>query len=599
MFIRFQDIVSKPGRRWILPHICSCLALLVVLSPFSSTAGRATEKKAASAPGTDGYLGSDACGQCHAQIFRQFSKTSMGRSMSLVTPELLQQIPTSVSLYDEKLDRHFEVHLQDEKLVQSEFQTDANQTEIFRDTHRLDWILGSGANGFGGILQRDGVLFQAPLSFYSKPKTWGLSPGYEFGDYGFNRPILAGCIFCHSGRPRPVAATSGRFEDPPFAELAVGCENCHGPGAAHRSAALAGANVANHKSLHIVNPARLTPALANNICMSCHQTGDVRVLKPGKTYQDFRPGTPLDDTLSILITPPTRESPPDVDHLEHYYSMTLSKCYRASRGNMRCITCHDPHIEPTEEAAPKYFAQKCMQCHSDLSCRLNLEARQHTIPPDNCIACHMPKRDIQVIRHSSITNHRILAKPDEPFPDITFQQTTAALPDLIHLNPAPGHQSDELPLLSLLQAYGELSATHSEYVPRYSAVLAKLEVSQPGNSQVQSGLGHRDLQQGKYAEAIQHLQRSLQIGPPQANVYQDLAEALAKLGRLDESIAVLRSGIAVDPFHPILQKNLVLRLIQTKNYDEAKTAMVHYLEVFPQDSFMRHMLELANNGSAK
>ena len=35
----------------------------------------------------------------------------------------------------------------------------------------------------------------------------------------------------------------------------------------------------------IVNPARLTPYLADNICMSCHQTGDVRVLKTGKTYR--------------------------------------------------------------------------------------------------------------------------------------------------------------------------------------------------------------------------------------------------------------------------------------------------------------------------
>ena len=82
-------------------------------------------------------------------------------------------------------------------------------------------------------------------------------------------------------------------------------------------------------------------------------------------------------------------------------------------------------------------------------------------------------------------------------------------------------------------------------------------------------------------------------------MYGDLAEALAKQGRNDESISALRSGINLDPFNPVLQKTLVLRLIQAKQHTEAKIALQRYLETFPQDSFMRHMLELANGGAAK
>ena len=209
--------------------------------------------------------------------------------------------------------------------------------------------------------------------------------------------------------------------------------------------------------------------------MACHQTGDARVLKPGKTYQDIRPGHPLDDTLSILMVPPTRESPPTADHVEHYYSMTLSKCYRASQGRLSCITCHDPHVEPSREDAPKYFASKCLTCHTNQSCKLPIETRMQKTPANDCIGCHMPKRDIQVISHSSATNHRIVATPDEPFPDVTFEQTTASLPDLIHLNPAPGKEAAPPPLLTLLEAYGDLAENKPEYIAPYLNVLGQLE----------------------------------------------------------------------------------------------------------------------------
>src|SRR5258708_2398982 len=239
-------------------------------------------------------------------------------------------------------------------------------------------------------------------------------------------------------------------------------------------------NYQGHDS-SIVNPANLAPALSDNICMSCHQTGDVRVLKPGKDYKDFRPGTPLDDTLAILMVPPKRESLPQSDLLEHYYSMTLSKCYRSSGGGLSCISCHDPHVEPSREEDPAYFAKKSLTCHSEKSCKLLLEVRQHQQPPDDCAGCHMPKRDVQEISHSSITNHRILSRPDEPFPEAAFHQTTPALPDLIHLNPVPGEKDTSPPALTLLQAYGELVDKHPEYLKAYLPVLDQLDATDAAN----------------------------------------------------------------------------------------------------------------------
>ena len=202
----------------------------------------------------------------------------------------------------------------------------------------------------------------------------------------------------------------------------------------------------------------------------------------------------------------------------------------------------------------------------------------------------MPKRAVQVIAHSSLTNHRILARPDEAFPDSAFQQTTSSLPDLIHLNPAPGKKETPPPLLTLLQAYGELAAYKPEYVAPYLKVLDQLSRTEPASELVQACLGRKDLISGRTQEAINHLRYALRIGPPQATVYGDLSDALDKLGRRQEALVMLQKGIDQDPFNPVLQMTLVRRLIELKQYSNAQAVLKHYLQIFPQDSSMRPML---------
>ena len=538
------------------------------------------------------YVGSAACSRCHSDISGNYLRTAMGQSLSPADPAHLKDLSIPASFTNQALDRHFDVATHDGKIYESESALATDGSEIFRDTRPIQWMIGAGVNGFGPIIQQDHYLFQGPLSFYTKPGTWGPSPGYEATDLGFNRPILPGCIFCHAGRSNPVPGTNGQYADPAFSELSIGCENCHGPGAEHVQAM---SHPTAAKDTHIVNPARLSPYLANNICMACHQTGDVRVLKPGKAYADVRPGQPLDNVLSILIVPPTPESPPDADHVEHFYSMTLSKCYRASGEKLRCISCHDPHVQPSPADAPAYFRGKCLACHSDQSCKLPLPVRMSKQPANNCVGCHMPKRDIQVISHSTATNHRILARPDEPFPDITFRQATSAMPDLIHLDPAPGKEAAPLPDLTLMQAYGELAAQKPQYVSRYLEVLARLEKSDPDNASVQAAVGRRELKSGNFAFAVEHLQRAIALAPPQATTCADIADALTHLDRKNEALTWLDKSIQLDPFNPFTQRTLVARLIDLKQYARARAALEHYVEVFPQDTFMRQMLAKARS----
>jgi hypothetical protein len=281
-----------------------------------------------------GFVGSGACAGCHNAIYASYMRTEMGRSMR---PASDLQLPTPIDLEHAPLHRRFRVFRRDDKLYQSEYALDASGNRVFDDIHEIEFALGSGVNGYSFVVRRGSYLFEAPLSYYAKSAQWDLSPGYESADLGFSRPVAATCVGCHSGRARLIAGRDGLL---PFDELAIGCENCHGPGASH---------VAQVKPGAIVNPAKLPPRLAEEICIMCHQIGDARVLAPGKRLSDFRPGMWSREALAIFKLPSSQAEPSDL--LEHPTAMRTSRCFRASGGKLSCRTCHDPHATPARTEA--------------------------------------------------------------------------------------------------------------------------------------------------------------------------------------------------------------------------------------------------------
>jgi hypothetical protein len=522
------------------------------------------------------YVGSKLCFACHADIYRSFLKTDMGRSMRLASELSPADIPADARVPiagDTRVLRVFHD-------AAGWHQTEA-EPNVFVDEHKLEYVVGSGANGLSFIVRRGNNLFQAPLSFYSKPGKWDISPGYQYGDYGFNRPVTEECMLCHSGRPQPVEARPGEYLDPPFRELAIGCENCHGPGEPHvkQQGKVVGS---------IVNPAKLAPRLAENICMSCHQGGDARVLQPGKSYLDFRPGQWLIDTVAIFKIPTKPGEQKDADLLEHNSAMKMSRCFRQSRAKLSCLTCHDPHVQPTSSQGASYFRAKCLTCHTDESCRLPLKTRREQSTPDDCISCHMPKRNVGVISHSALTNHRIPARAGEPLPEDTPSDHTG----LVLVNQSPA-ETGSIPEITLLRAYSEVGTHDARYQQRYLALLEHLSQTRPREPFVEAALGHKALAEGRNEEALGHLSQGLQLGD--ATVYEDIAKALSNLGRGDEALDYLRRGVDTHPFDTVLLKTLILQYINLKRYPDARQAMERYIGLFPEDSFMRKLLARVSN----
>jgi hypothetical protein len=542
------------------------------------------------------YVGAEVCASCHRPIYDSFRKTDMGRSMSVI-PGDLPSVPArhTITVWNERLDRYYDVQSTPAGVYPSEYQKASDGSEIFRNTQKLAYAIGSGRNGTSYLVTRNGYLYEAPLSFYAKTSSWELSPGFEVADLAFNRPALPGCLVCHSGLALPTGPGLGSYANPPFKELAIGCENCHGPGslhvAQHRGQITASANTRS-----IINPGRLDPWLADNICMSCHQGRTLRVLQPGKSYADFRPGTPLDHVMAIFATPqdPKRGSAPISPLLEHFSLMSLSKCYTATKGRMSCLTCHNPHVQPTTNAV-EYYRQKCMTCHSEESCRLPLHDRQLKTPSDDCQGCHMPKQPVIGIAHSILTSHRIVKTPEEEFPNESFIANKLDLGGLIHLDAIPG-QPDQVPPLTLLHALGEIGTTDPSYVPSYLQELLSLEKQKSTDRQVLSGLGWLHLAKGPdYDEnhAKDYLSRAIAAGSTRPEDFLAVSEILIKEGQAADAEKILLQGKSLLPYDERFYQKLCRLYISTNQYEKALDMLRSSNQLFPEDSFLRLLWQKA------
>src|SRR5207249_27015 len=153
--------------------------------------------------------------------------------------------------------------------------------------------------------------------------------------------------------------------------------------------------------------------------------------------------TPLNETLAILRARLKRDDPNQSDLLEHHSSMQLSKCFRLSGGRLSCLTCHQIHSMPKASEAAAYYRGRCLTCHAEANCKLSKPERlEHT---NDCVGCHMSKRGVELLAHAVLTNHRIIARPGEPLPEVAFTPRASDLPDLVYFNGPGGGNRTSLP----------------------------------------------------------------------------------------------------------------------------------------------------------
>jgi len=79
--------------------------------------------------------------------------------------------------------------------------------------------------------------------------------------------------------------------------------------------------------------------------------------------------------------------------------------------------------------------------------------------------------------------------------------------------------------------------------------------------------------------------------------YQNLSSLLAEAGRTQEATTVAELGIKLDPYDERLYKALAVLNISAHRYAQALAVMKKDLDLFPEDDFMRSLIEKAQQNS--
>jgi len=246
------------------------------------------------------YVGINTCRQCHSGIHSTFIHTGMGSSFDLANKikssgDFIHQRP----VYDSFSNFYYFPFWQNDSFFILEYRLQGNDT-IHKRLEHVKYIIGSGQHTNSHLSNENGYIRQMPLTWYAQKGTWDLPPGFEDGhNTRFSRDIGLECMTCHNALPEFDQTSENRFLNVP---MGIDCERCHGPGSLHVKEKMAGNLVDTSKFIDytIVNPKKLPPDLQMEICQRCHLQGNA-VLKPGKTFFDFRPGMRLSDVMDVYL----------------------------------------------------------------------------------------------------------------------------------------------------------------------------------------------------------------------------------------------------------------------------------------------------------
>jgi hypothetical protein len=530
------------------------------------------------------YVEDNTCTSCHSEIAESFHRHPMGRSLQPIENVSADEVyDTAHNNPFQALGAHFLIEREGRGVRHKiTFADVPGQSPIGLDLP-VHFAIGSGSHGRSYINNRDGYLFQTPISWYSRERFWNLAPGFR-DEHLSGRPVVPDCLFCHANRTTPRAGTLNRYDAPIFSGHSIGCQRCHGPGERHIETA---------GKFDIVNPCAkvkdkpvLTPALRDAVCEQCHLEGEERVLRRGRGLYDYRPGLPLSDFLAVFVS--AAEPGGEFRAVSHVEQMHQSRCYLGGKDDkkMGCVSCHDPHVFVGPGERVGHYRQRCQKCHNGQDnplCNVPITVRRKQQADDSCIACHMRPFDAADIAHTAATDHRIPRRPS-PQPKKGPHAATTA-PRLVPFQrdrPAGGEMETARDLgLAIVQSMGR---RQDKREPRGTDAVTLLEGALQNDAEdVAAWRAKGDILKlrGRKSAALAAFESALSLAPEDESSLLEAGALAQDLGRLEESLDYWRRAIAVDPWLPAARRNFAVLLEHAGRWDESRTQCESWLRLQP------------------
>jgi hypothetical protein len=516
-------------------------------------------------PGVN-YVGDSACARCHADIADTFRRHPMGRSLApIATVKAVDGNRSDTTISFDAGSNRYTIERRGGREVHREIRLDQGEKVLAQIEAEVKYALGSGTRGISYLFERDGRLFQSPISWYGQKKKWDVSPGYDVNNLHFDRPIEASCLFCHANRVEPIEHSVNRYEPPIFRGHAIGCERCHGPGELHARRQ----ELVDGQDLTIVNPRHLEPATRAAVCEQCHLLADHRVDRLGRDTFDYRPGLPLFAFFAVYGRADQRGDKA-VGQVEQ---MKLSRCYRESQGRLGCISCHDPHQLPAPEEKTAYFRQQCLECHEQRGCKLPEPARLAESRDDNCVQCHMEKSKSVDIVHTAVTDHRILRTRRVQTTELDRVPPGLPLVLLNGDNLSRGELNSLRRELAIALALEGPRLPDSPQVRRIAAfVLTQLDealAQRPDDLLARRMKAQVLALSGRRTEALRLVESALKLAPSDEKALdQCLAYAIDE-GNISAALEPARKAIAINPWSSVFHERMAHVLLERQHWDGA------------------------------
>lgn len=448
--------------------------------------------------------------------------------------------------------RYYAPVLRNDSLFQQEWQLDSQGAKRFELEYPVEWVVGSGNATRSYLINVNGYVTEAPLTWYVDREIWDMSPGYEQTNDRFSRPITLECMTCHNSIPDLSEGTVNHYNAVP---LGIGCERCHGPGDSHVERQLAGLGL-SESLVEIVNPATLDRDRQLSVCQQCHLTG-VSVFKPGHDATTFRPGMLLAEHRTVFEDAEDAQDEEAFGIASHGTRLAKSECYRLS--DMTCTTCHDPHV-PLSELKTDYINTECASCHSGSIEDSNEICSRDDTPvaqrmTGDCVSCHMKVGGTSDIPHVSFTDHWIRRTiPGSVEGGVTDETYLRDAPvTLVRVSPELAGESLSQKQVDEAIAYFSFYETvhrHPGYLPRIIG-LAQQGISAGGSIDddvsVALVLGRSLLESGKPVDAITVLEEAAAAFPQDPMVRFHLGTAYLQTGDRERARVAFESATTLQP----------------------------------------------------